>query len=276
MQKWAATIPSVQFACVCVESAQVAAAFHRMFRFDEAPLLVNCYIPSRNYMPVGYGQLGCSGFVVSDAKGNFVSRKTMAYLQHGERAFGFVESLLEDLVPDLYGVNDHCNYSNQHSNINGNGNGNSNDSDNNNDNDSNNNNSNKQKRKTATKATTATTTSATRTTIKPPESVGVDAMDEEHRICTDSFNRAAKDPTVETLEELHDILKSHFDHEEELISKHTSSKGSFSSLDSHRMDHQRILRIAAAELGRVAAAATTSSCTTLPDACGMTQGGRKE
>mmetsp|Transcript_2813 Transcript_2813/g.6048 ORF Transcript_2813/g.6048 Transcript_2813/m.6048 type:complete len:246 (-) Transcript_2813:1050-1787(-) len=160
-------------------------------------------------------------------------------------------------------------------NGNGNGNGNSNDSDNNNDNDSNNNNSNK-KRKTATKATTATTTSATRTTIKPPESVGVDAMDEEHRICTDSFNRAAKDPTVETLEELHDILKSHFDHEEELISKHTSSKGSFSSLDSHRMDHQRILRIAAAELGRVAAAATTSSCTTLPDACGMTQGGRKE
>jgi hemerythrin len=41
-----------------------------------------------------YGQLGCSGFVVSDGQGCFVSRKTKAYLQHGYNAFLHVEELL--------------------------------------------------------------------------------------------------------------------------------------------------------------------------------------
>eukprot|EP00957_Ditylum_brightwellii_P186050 14165294-Ditylum_brightwellii.AAC.1 len=57
--------------------------------------VVNCHIPSRRYFPVGYGQLGCSGFVVVDERGCFVSRKTMAYLQYGEAAFTYVENLLE-------------------------------------------------------------------------------------------------------------------------------------------------------------------------------------
>ena len=103
MKKWSLAIPTVQFLCVCVESPQVAIMFHHMFGFDAAPDLINCYIPSRHYMPVGYGQLGCSGFIVSDAEGYFVSRKTKAYLQYGEDAFGHVEHMLEGLVPDLYG-----------------------------------------------------------------------------------------------------------------------------------------------------------------------------
>merc|ERR1719343_1844037 len=49
-------------------------------------------------MPVGYGQLGCSGFVISDANGKFVSRKTAAFLQFGEDAFRHVESILADLL----------------------------------------------------------------------------------------------------------------------------------------------------------------------------------
>jgi hypothetical protein len=53
--------------------------FDSMFGFEHA---LNCFIPSRAYMPQGYGQLGCSGFVVSDGDGNFVSRKTAAFLQY--------------------------------------------------------------------------------------------------------------------------------------------------------------------------------------------------
>ncbi len=52
-------------------------------------------------MPVGYGQLGCSGFIVSDKDGCFVSRKTIAYLDYGEEAFRFVEKILDDLVPPM-------------------------------------------------------------------------------------------------------------------------------------------------------------------------------
>ena len=52
-------------------------------------------------MPVGYGQLGCSGFIVSDTSGCFVSRKTQAYLQYGDAAFDYVESLLAKIFPSL-------------------------------------------------------------------------------------------------------------------------------------------------------------------------------
>jgi hypothetical protein len=98
MEAWARIMPQVQFLCVCVESKEVAIAFHRWFRFEH---VVNGYIPSRGYMPVGYGQLGCSGFIVSDKDGYFVSKKTSAYLQYGDDAFEHVEQLLEELVPAL-------------------------------------------------------------------------------------------------------------------------------------------------------------------------------
>ncbi len=98
MEAWAKSMPQVQFLCVCVESEQVAIAFHRMFRFEHA---INGYIPSRGYMPVGYGQLGCSGFIVSDKDGCFVSRKTIAYLDYDQQAFRFVEKMLDDLVPPM-------------------------------------------------------------------------------------------------------------------------------------------------------------------------------
>ena len=75
MEAWARKMPQVQFLCVCVESKEVAIAFHCMFRFEH---MVNGYIPSRGYMPVGYGQLGCSGFIVSNKDGYFVSKKTSA------------------------------------------------------------------------------------------------------------------------------------------------------------------------------------------------------
>lgn len=95
MEHWASSVwnsNDVQFLCVCVESLGVAQFFDRMFRFEHA---VNAYIPSQTYMPRGFGQLGCSGFIVVDAEGNFISRKTKAFLQYGEDAFRHVDDVLK-------------------------------------------------------------------------------------------------------------------------------------------------------------------------------------
>jgi len=115
---------------------------------------------------------------------------------------------------------------------------------------------NNKKRKTDTKTTKATpiTTHQPPELIQAPESVGVAAMDDEHEICTASFNKSMKYPTLGNLQELHNILKSHFDHEEELIEMYSAkngSSGTFSSLHSHRLDHECILMIITVELDRV-------------------------
>ena len=91
MEKWAGLYKNIQFLTVCVDALGVAKDFGKMFGLNKA---VNCHIPSRGYLPVGYGQLGCSGFTISDKNGCFVSRKTKPYLQHGEQAFDHVEELL--------------------------------------------------------------------------------------------------------------------------------------------------------------------------------------
>ena len=77
-------------------------------------------------------------------------------------------------------------------------------------------------------------------------------MDDEHEECANSFNRLLEHPSAEALQELVDILKAHFEHEEELMEKFMG-KDKFSSLHSHKRDHERILSIAEKELGVIAA-----------------------
>lgn len=98
MEQWAAQpryLGVVQFLCVCVDGREVALEFGRMFQFQH---VVNAYIAGRAYMPVGYGQLGCSGFVISDRQGCFISRKTNAFLTYGNAAFRDVERILHGLI----------------------------------------------------------------------------------------------------------------------------------------------------------------------------------
>jgi hypothetical protein len=85
----------VDFLCICVDTLQTAQTFQRLFQFQGC---VNGWIPSPQAMP-SFGQLGCSGFVVLDGKGGCASRKTQAFLQHGEAAFAALEALLSKLLP---------------------------------------------------------------------------------------------------------------------------------------------------------------------------------
>ena len=45
--------------------------------------------------------MGCSGFIISDESGYFVSRKTRAYLQYGELAFNHVP---EEIIQKYFGI----------------------------------------------------------------------------------------------------------------------------------------------------------------------------
>eukprot|EP00751_Fragilariopsis_kerguelensis_P042743 CAMPEP_0171015552 /NCGR_PEP_ID=MMETSP0736-20130129/26023_1 /TAXON_ID=186038 /ORGANISM="Fragilariopsis kerguelensis, Strain L26-C5" /LENGTH=60 /DNA_ID=CAMNT_0011450455 /DNA_START=574 /DNA_END=752 /DNA_ORIENTATION=- len=49
------------------------------------------------------------------------------------------------------------------------------------------------------KAVATKTTATTTTMMKPPISVGVDSVDKEHRIFTDSLNRTMKDHTLKAV-----------------------------------------------------------------------------
>jgi len=265
MRHWASTIPNAQFLEVCVESEAVALHFHRTFGFGENnhkysskasdaveddggfPPVINGWIPSRHYMPVGYGQLGCSGFIISDANGKFVSRQTASFLQFGEDAFRHVESILTDLLIETANENQ----KNRQGEAPSAGSierippqvSPTRQSDR------------KKQKKSVIDGDSRSTSTGSPTTVLAPASVGVESMDEEHQICTDSFNRALKDPTFETLLEVFELLKSHFAHEEELIEKYAitpeQAASPFSALVTHRKDHFRILSIAAVELQRV-------------------------
>eukprot|EP00587_Corethron_hystrix_P012351 CAMPEP_0113309600 /NCGR_PEP_ID=MMETSP0010_2-20120614/7577_1 /TAXON_ID=216773 ORGANISM="Corethron hystrix, Strain 308" /NCGR_SAMPLE_ID=MMETSP0010_2 /ASSEMBLY_ACC=CAM_ASM_000155 /LENGTH=178 /DNA_ID=CAMNT_0000164881 /DNA_START=407 /DNA_END=943 /DNA_ORIENTATION=+ /assembly_acc=CAM_ASM_000155 len=172
-------------------------------------------------MPRGYGQLGCSGFIISDKDGCFVSRQTSAYLDYGEGAFRQVERILKDLVPKSASA----------------------------------------KRLKREESKTEEDSQASKKgkeenltrRVELPPSVGVNSMDDEHKECTDSFNKAFESPSVGNLRDLYNILKSHFDHEEKLMLEFSDddSDGEFSALYSHKMDHERMLKIAQNELDRL-------------------------
>ena len=261
--------------------------FGQMFQLENA---INCYIPSGNYMPVGFGQLGCSGFIVVDKKGNFVSRKTRAYLQYGEGAFEHVEELLSDLLKEeptstksqanardaspfsagstaiidgmgkfdgvhvtiahfdpssgCFSVKLHgsgksllvqpCSLRPLDEPI-----------------------SSKEATSEESDAEKDVLTGNAKVKALAPPSVGVESMDQEHAECARAFQELLDMPTSGNLEKVIGLLEEHFDHEEKLMKQHGFGNGdgkgfsTFSALDSHSYDHQRILSIGRDELLRI-------------------------
>jgi len=168
-------------------------------------------------MPVGFGQLGCSGFVISDPHGYFVSRKTRAYLQHGENAWSHVEELLHrnfgilPLPPQR---------------------------------------SPKRKKAEEKKEVTENEDILSPNWVLP--SVGVTSMDNEHEECEEALALLLRHPDVEALTKVMELLTEHFQHEESLMkaSGFGSPGEKFSPYANHVKDHERILDIGFAELAK--------------------------
>lgn len=245
MEAWASYYTpeqNIRFLCVCVESQGVAKMFASMFGFENA---VNAYIPSMQYMPRGYGQLGCSGFVIADQQGNFIARKTKRYLDYGEEAFRHVEAILQQELKALTLST---------------------------------------ARKTAKgEPVTATimegrdgNAKRVKRSVREGEQkkalsleerlnsfldnhgTGIDMVDHEHEECITALQRLLKSPAAEELEFAIDILKAHFQSEENMMTTHGfggDENSSFSALGSHVSDHEKILKLGMVELRRVQAMA---------------------
>ncbi len=192
-----------------------------MFDFEN---VTNAFLPPEGFSRLGYGQLGCSGFVVIDNEsGCFVSKRTKAFLDYGEMAFVHVEAILAAMMED----------------------------DDNDDNDDN---------------TDNVDNVGTIITKVHVASTGNDAMDEEHKQCTDSLNQTINKPTKQNLVQLYSILKSHFDHEELLMKTYfdkaplNGSTVSTSTVELHMRDHARILKVAQTEIDRINGTTTIGRC----------------
>ena len=224
MERWARQYPGATFLCVCVDKLGVAQQFGRMFDLRAA---VNCHIPSREYLPRGYGQLGCSGFVVADGEGNFLSRKTRAYLDYGDAAFAHVEELLAD-----QGVSKAAGIKSSKSKA-----------------------SNKGDREAEVVDEVDLDEKKEDAPAEKVPSVGVDSMDDEHERCEAALALLRQTNSVKALEALMGELIQHFEHEENLMKEHNfgiadDKNTSFSPYTSHCKDHERILDIGFRALAR--------------------------
>jgi len=250
MEAWAAYYDRVapkmiRFICVCVESQEVAKLFDSIIRFENA---CNSYIPSRQYLPRGYGQLGCSGFVIADQQANFIARKTKRYLDLGEGAFRHVEAILQHELDALQLTRKSpLGAPVVRTVIEGRGGD--------------------------SKATKAITGSKRKLTEPEEEKkevsleerliaflddhgTGIGSVDHEHGECISALQQLLKRPSVEELETAIDILKAHFQSEESMMQQHGfggNINSSFSAIHSHITDHEKIVKLGVVELRRIQA-----------------------
>lgn len=89
----------VRLLMICVETGDDGLSTARTFgeRYQLPSTVLNGYIEAPSEAPT-YGQLGCGGFIVLGAHGEFASARTVpAFLDKGMLAFAAVERLLSEL-----------------------------------------------------------------------------------------------------------------------------------------------------------------------------------
>lgn len=243
MERWAKARPNVQFLCVCVDNQGVAFQFQSEFGFQHA---LNCWIPSRGYFPVGYGQLGCSGFIVSDKYGNFVSRKTKAYLDYRQAAFDHVEEILSKLllVSEAEAQRDTALVPPRQLGI-----------------------------REEEEVIPTPEEEEKKTELETSSSVGVKSLDDDHEQCSIAISQLLKAQSVESLRAVLNELQNHFEHEEALMKEYNFGNASdevndFSAFASHVKDHERILTMIRREINAVSlissACSKTKGCSSVP------------
>lgn len=82
-------------------------------------------------------------------------------------------------------------------------------------------------------------------------SVSVPSMDAEHEECVQLLNELMQQRSTASLQALYDYLQEHFEHEEQLFKQHGfgGGGGKFSAAESHKKEHERMLRTVQQQLG---------------------------
>jgi len=98
MERWARGrfAGRAHFLCVSCAGPELA---KEMGQHAKLKMAVNGYIADQANMP-RWGQLGCNGFILLDARQRTVSPQTAAFLQVRERAFRDLEQKLDSLLSE--------------------------------------------------------------------------------------------------------------------------------------------------------------------------------
>ena len=186
--------------CLCVESIDIARWF-RQYTGSSMNALID-----RENLPNFHVQLGCSGFVIIDEDGKFITTKSKAFLDYGDMAFNDVEVLLRENTSAFPGGNNISNGQLFLPSIQNN-------------------------------------SSETITTSLPK--VGHEDMDEEHEEIIRYLKALAQEKSKTALKSLLLEFRAHSEHEEQLMFKlgFGSRKEELSPLRSHADDHGRIIRL---------------------------------
>ncbi|KAG7363729.1 hypothetical protein IV203_027090 [Nitzschia inconspicua] len=192
------------------------------FEFDPKAL-----VPSSRLLQIGKPTV-IHFYNGGDGDGNFVSRKTKAYLDFGEEAFDHVEQILAGLLRDKVVGANFSSSSQQPSNK---------------------------------------TTVAMEEYLTVP-SVGVSSMDHEHETCLTALKNLIHSPSKKNLQVVYEELMNHFAHEEALMVEHGfggTVGDPFSPLTSHIKDHRRILDLVEHELKLGNNTSAAGTCNTTVD-----------
>lgn len=154
-------------------------------------------------------QLGCSGFVMIDENGYFITTKSDAFLEYGDRAFYYAEEMLRE----------NCASFRENSNLEQN-------------------NVNEEKKSTSEPNETELDYASIR---KALPAVGHDEMDREHEIIVECLNRLAKEKSKRALQKVISEFSEHSENEEQLLSQLGFTGGELSAFNSHAKDHKRII-----------------------------------
>jgi len=219
MSAWSAKFNHLAtFLCICVDDLRVACWF-RQFTGSSMNALID-----RQNPPTFRVQLGCSGFVIIDENGNFITTKTDAFLDYGDRAFYYVEELLHENSASFRNSNS------EQSHV--------------------------AEEKKCTSEPNETDLDASIRKSLPV--VGHEKMDREHEIIVECLNRLAKEKSKRALEKVLCEFREHSENEEQLLSQLGFIGGDLSAFKSHADDHKRIIGLMISILEKTAASIAIS------------------
>lgn len=227
MEAWAANSDFGHIAFICINvDTPVTASLQAAKQFSANLHLANCYtgfIRDKKNMPL-FGQLGCSGFIISKPDGSIIVPKSPPYLQYQNNAFYWMENYFHSMMKSKVNVSKICDDPVI------------------------------EKPAASKPSTSSEHGSPSSATIDRSDGmynisrISIESMDQEHKECFELLTQASdnvhdKQILKTTLQDLYCHLEDHFTHEEHLMNKCQFGGGmGGKGFLGHRLDHDQILK----------------------------------